>query len=202
MWTVTFMPVHVVCMCVHLDRRPCLEPARSLGHTGKGRSQSGCSSGDDRGFLHHIHSHLKQKTWFYKEYSIWTQSYLHLLVVTLQRPGSWFSFCLKILLSSHPTLSQSVNYPSVLTAFGSTILHFMTLFTKSSNFHNLSKNLTIFFFAELEISQKIADLNCHKLLITESVQFKRGRKTDTVCTVAHTQQKQTYTCFSLRMCVC
>lgn len=86
MWMVTFM--HVVCMCVHLGRRPCLEPARSLGHTGRGRSQSGCSSGDDRGFLHHIHSHLKQKKGFYKEYSIWTQSYLHLLVVTsVQVPG-------------------------------------------------------------------------------------------------------------------
>lgn len=40
-------------------------PAHSPGHTGRGRSQSGCSSGADRDSAHHIHSHLERKQMFY-----------------------------------------------------------------------------------------------------------------------------------------
>ena len=58
--------MHVwVLMCVHLGRRRRLEPARIPGHTGRGRSQSGCSSGADRDSAHRIHSHLEHSQTFY-----------------------------------------------------------------------------------------------------------------------------------------
>lgn len=54
-----------VLTCVHLDRRRHLVPAHIPGHTGRGRSQLGCSSGADRDSAHRIHSHLEHSQTFY-----------------------------------------------------------------------------------------------------------------------------------------